>query len=93
MPSGDCLVFMGAQNPAGYGHIGYHGRTLYAHRVVLEHHLGPSPLVAMHTCDNPPCCNIEHLRYGTTVDNAHDSIGKGRHFTPFVPGHTLTRRR
>jgi hypothetical protein len=92
VPLGDCLIFAGARNPAGYGHLGYHGRMLYAHRVVIEHHLGPSPLIAMHSCDNPSCCNIEHLRYGTQRDNIRDAMSKGRHFTPFVPGHTLSRR-
>ena len=32
----------------------------------------------MHTCDNPPCCNPQHLVLGTTMSNIQDKIRKGR---------------
>ena len=83
---GDCLVYNGARNPRGYGHLANRGRMAYTHRVVYEHHHGTAPagMVVMHICDNPPCCNIDHLRLGTTSDNVRDCIAKGRHFTPFA---------
>ncbi len=31
-----------------------------------------------HTCDNPPCCNPEHLRGGTQRQNMNDARRRGR---------------
>ncbi len=49
--------------------------TWMAHNIVLELVKGPAPrgdkpFVAMHICENPPCCNPRHLRWGTHKDNA-----------------------
>jgi hypothetical protein len=43
-------------------------------------HNGPLPVGAdiLHTCDNPPCGNPEHLFPGTQADNIRDMIAKGR---------------
>ncbi len=93
--SGDCWVWQKGRNSGGYGVFSVRntpeqyeltGRSftqLVAHRVAVAL---SRPLMAgdyvMHTCDNPPCCNPEHLRIGTASDNMRDAVAKGRHKGP-----------
>jgi hypothetical protein len=81
-PNG-CLEFMGARYPFGHGQISVGGsarRMVRAHRVAWEMHNGPIPegLYVCHTCDNPPCCNPEHLYVGTKADNMNDMSRRRR---------------
>lgn len=39
----------------------------------------PPSMVLMHTCDNPPCVNPDHLIPGTHAQNTADMVRKGRH--------------
>jgi len=39
---------------------------------------GRWPVVARHTCDNPPCCNPDHIIDGTRSDNMQDSLKRDR---------------
>lgn len=80
-----CWPWRGAKNSRGrwgYG-VFYVGqkRLVVAHRVALEWSSGPPPSAehdACHHCDNPPCCNPEHLFWGTPKDNTEDARSKGR---------------
>ena len=75
----DCIEWPRYRNPAGYGHIKRNGRNMYAHRVAAAMKYGDiRGAVIMHTCDNPPCVNPEHLRVGTYAENNEDSRAKGR---------------
>lgn len=40
----------------------------------------PPQLIAMHSCDNPPCCAPWHLSWGTVSHNAMEAwiVGSGR---------------
>ena len=71
---------------SGYGRIAPGGdctgvSPLFTHRVALALELGvpyESLDVVAHSCDNPPCCNPEHLFVGTVKDNVIDMMNKGR---------------
>lgn len=78
-PSG-CWEWQGYRRPGGHGQIGNEGRLLGTHRVAWELTKGPIPsgMFVCHHCDNPPCCNPEHLFLGTAADNARDMARKGR---------------
>lgn len=76
----DCIVWLGATNDKGYGQVRVDGVIEYVHRRAWRVANGPIPegMVVMHTCDNPPCFNLEHLRLGTVADNQADMAVKGR---------------
>jgi hypothetical protein len=81
-PNG-CIVWTKARSPWGYGRLRRGGRAAgitHTHRAAWELANGPIPdgLFVLHRCDNPPCCNVEHLFLGTLEDNTQDMLAKGR---------------
>jgi len=80
MDSG-CWEFIGARDSKGYGRIWHEGNTIMAHRACWIVTNGPIPvgIFVLHKCDNPPCCNPDHLRLGTADDNTQDMLAKGRY--------------
>ena len=64
----------------GYSQLSINGVTYLLHRLVFE--LYHRPLqdgeCVLHTCDNRPCCNPDHLVAGTKSDNNRDRAEKGR---------------
>lgn len=54
------------------------GKMARAPRVAFYLHTGTMPTNALHTCDNPSCCNPAHLFDGTHQDNMDDMRRKGR---------------
>ena len=66
--------------PGRYGGFWLDGRMRYAHRVAWEVFVGEIPpgMNVLHRCDNPPCCNPDHLFLGTQKDNVHDMMAKDR---------------
>ena len=80
MPNG-CLEWSLGTSKAGYGQISVNGKHVYTHRVAWELVNGPIPSgthIRHYVCDNPPCCDPEHLRSGTPTENMGDMIAKGR---------------
>ena len=86
-PVTGCIEWNGRKTPKmGYGRIVINGVAQVVHRVMWEVRHGPIPegMLVLHHCDNPPCCNDEHLFLGTYQDNTDDMIAKGR--SPDVKG-------
>lgn len=78
MPNG-CLEYMEGKDKDGYGKFWLNGKTLRAHHAAwfFKHHEMPH-LCVLHKCDNPRCCDPEHLFLGTNADNMADKVSKGR---------------
>lgn len=80
-------MWTGACRTKGYGAIRSGGRkspVVATHRVAYELAFGPIPagMSVLHRCDNPPCCDPDHLFLGTHADNMRDMATKGRGRAP-----------
>lgn len=73
---------------AGYGRFRIQNCLFNANRVAyyLDTGIDPKFLRVCHTCDNPLCCNPQHLWVGSDVDNAGDRDEKNRLIVPRLPG-------
>jgi len=76
----ECWPWSGAHNEHGYGSVCKDGVLRKAHRVAWELTFGkiPEGKWVLHKCDNPPCCNPNHLYIGTIVENTKDAIERKR---------------
>lgn len=77
----ECWPWTAARDKDGYGTLQVGHRPHRAHRIAYESATGtpiPPGMIVLHTCDNPPCQNPQHLRLGTHADNVHDMWAKGR---------------
>lgn len=87
---GRCWKWCGSKLVSGYGlytfrrhQKGIQNRVL-VHRLVWVLFNGPIPngKWILHHCDNPACCNPDHLFCGTPADNGRDKSLKGRSNPP-----------
>ena len=79
----DCWNWLGAKKPSGYGNVRINKKYKLAHRVAFELCNGEIPkcYIVCHVCDNPSCCNPNHLMLGTIKSNAADMLIKNRQKT------------
>lgn len=81
----DCWDFIGRINSKS-GHCRFDIRysSFLVHRIAykITHPIeNISGILVCHDCDNPKCCNPNHLFKGTSKDNVRDSVIKGRHIS------------
>lgn len=76
-----CWEWRGPRHYLGYGCFGKSKKhERYAHRFAWEDRFGPIPEGAevCHECDNPPCCNPEHLKLGSHQENMMGMLRRNR---------------
>lgn len=74
-----CWEWQGCRNTKGYGLSTFKGKRAVAHRIAFYLHNGYwATNDVCHSCDNPPCCNPNHLWEGTRKENMADMMAKGR---------------
>ncbi len=78
----ECWPWTAGRHTWGYGQfwVSSVGRCPGAHHVIALLHHGPAPegMQALHSCDNPPCCNPAHIRWGTPGENMAERDARGR---------------
>lgn len=82
IPFSGCWLWMDALDEYGYGRLQLPGkRTVKAHRVSYELHVGSVPVgkLVCHRCDVRCCVNPAHLYAGNWNDNVQDCIRRGRY--------------
>ena len=76
-----CVNWTGSLNKGGYGKVRVSGESRLVTRIWWGLMKGepPGKFDVLHKCDNPACFNINHLFIGSAVENARDSMQKGRY--------------
>jgi HNH endonuclease len=77
----ECWPWTGYLNEDGYGEFFFARKMHGAHELAVTFTTGEVKdpgLDTCHSCDNPPCCNPRHLRFGTRLENVADMIKRGR---------------
>lgn len=88
MPNG-CIEWRSNISVNGYARLTINKRLTLVHRYVLELTEGlQEDLCALHSCDNPPCINPSHLRWGTIKENNADTISRNRKSMPRGENHS-----
>jgi len=92
----ECWPWTASKSGQGYGRFRFRGKVENAQRVAYELTYGTidPDKDCCHHCDNPECCNPEHLFMGTRSENMKDSFSKGRrsNFGEKNPNNKLTER-
>lgn len=86
----ECWPWMAARIGNGYGSFTIANKKRGGLKVVASRiscYLAHGPCTqswnkTLHSCDNPPCCNPAHLRWGTQQHNVDDAVERNRHVLP-----------
>jgi len=79
-PASACWEWQLHRDRDGYGRTKENGKYLRAHVKAYQLWKGefPNGMLVLHSCDNAPCCNPDHLFLGSHQDNVRDKVAKGR---------------
>jgi hypothetical protein len=75
-----CWPWIGYQED-GYGRCYWQNRMFGAHELAVTFTTGEARQPGMdtcHLCDNPICCNPDHLRFDTRQGNVDDAVARNR---------------
>jgi len=78
---GPCWLWTGYRDEKGYGWIRVNDRNRPAHQIALElvGFIVPAEFLQIrHLCHNPQCVRFDHLKIGTSQDDADDKVSAGR---------------
>lgn len=83
-PSIACIEWPMYRDKKGYGWCRINRMNKFSHVAALEIYSGESSdgRFALHSCDNPPCLNPLHLRWGSHAENMEDMKSRNRQFKP-----------
>jgi hypothetical protein len=101
---GECWIWTGSKDAAGYGLCFLRGKTERIHRVMYALHVGPVPrgiearrhAQVHHVCRNTSCCNPSHLQLVSQRINVLEGISPPAVNilkTHCKRGHVLERRK
>jgi len=78
MPNG-CMEWQMGRDPKNYGYVYTNGKQYGTHRLVAIMVYGEpgAKMHTLHSCDNPPCINPDHLRWGTSKENMMEAQARG----------------
>ena len=90
-----CWLWPYGRTTFGYGVIAMDGRQTSATHAAMREDGRPRPdgMFALHSCDNPPCVNPDHLRWGDHAENMQEMIERGRHVPRLPAGAPSAARR
>lgn len=74
----DCWPWKKFKKPDGYGLFRFNRGKWMSHRFAFWIINKTLPRFVCHTCDNPSCCNPNHLFAGDAAKNNKDMVAKGR---------------
>ena len=76
---GECWEWKGNRFTNDYGQVSVNSKKKLTHKqawVYMNGDIEDESLLVCHHCDNPPCCNPNHLFLGTHSDNMRDMNDK-----------------
>jgi hypothetical protein len=80
----DCWEWQARTNVRGRGRVTINRKSYLVTRLIYKLTQGedPGPMLVLHRCDNPRCCNPFHLYKGNHKQNAHDRDSRKRKVYP-----------